>query len=272
MQENNPNEDPLTTDVLEENPDLENPELENEDGLQQLLEWAIGGFIGLCVVGLVLAVVSPQPRIGKRGMTPSLRNLKQISNAMHKYEAANMHFPPAYIADENGKPMHSWRVLILPFLEREDLFERYSFDEPWDGPNNSKLHSEIVEVYRSPKDLDNPVNGSSYAVVAGQGTGFEGDHETKLVEVSDGMSNTLLLVEVRNPATHWMEPVDITLEAALVRFSDAPKAEASFDQVNEINVTLMDASTHTIECPVSAENLKALATIDGGEIVDITDL
>ena len=65
--------------------------------------------------------------------------LKQIDLALHEYENRYHSFPPAYIADRNGKPMHSWRVLILPFLDETDVYNRYDFNEPWDGPNNRKL-------------------------------------------------------------------------------------------------------------------------------------
>ena len=125
MQENNPNEDPLTTDGLEENSDLESPELENEDGLQQLMEWAIGGFIGLCVVGFVLALIPSATVRGPHPQTSCLNQIRQFSLAMQNYASANMHFPPAYVADENGKPMHSWRVLLLPYIEQDDLYNRY---------------------------------------------------------------------------------------------------------------------------------------------------
>ena len=68
-----------------------------------------------------------------------LNNLKQIAMALQCYHQANGCFPPAYIADKTGKPMHSWRVLILPYLDRDDLYKAYNFTEPWDGPNNKKL-------------------------------------------------------------------------------------------------------------------------------------
>jgi Protein of unknown function (DUF1559) len=56
-------------------------------------------------------------------------------------------FPPAYVADRDGKPIHSWRVLILPFLEQQELYRAYNFDEPWNGPNNRKLASRVGKIY-----------------------------------------------------------------------------------------------------------------------------
>src|SRR5262245_15742705 len=74
-------------------------------------------------------------------------HLKQIGLALQNYHDTFGSFPPAYIADSKGQPIHSWRVLILPFIEQRQLYDKYRFDEPWDGPNNSNLHGEIVEVF-----------------------------------------------------------------------------------------------------------------------------
>jgi Protein of unknown function (DUF1559) len=61
-------------------------------------------------------------------------------------------FPPAYLANRDGKPMHSWRVLILPFLAQQELYRAYNFDEPWNGPNNRNLESRIGNIYVSVRD------------------------------------------------------------------------------------------------------------------------
>ncbi len=65
--------------------------------------------------------------------------LLNIALALQNYHDDYGSFPPAYIPDKDGKPMHSWRVLLLPYLERRTLYEKYRFDEPWNGPNNRKL-------------------------------------------------------------------------------------------------------------------------------------
>ncbi len=76
-----------------------------------------------------------------------MHNIRDLSMALHYYHAQHGSFPPAYIADENGNPMHSWRVLILPYIEERDLYDQYDFDEPWDGPNNSLLHDKVVDLF-----------------------------------------------------------------------------------------------------------------------------
>lgn len=245
----------------------------NNDGLLWLVEWMIGGFIGLCVVCFLLAMLSPQQGIPKLTRTPCLNNLRQISLAMQNYATARMRFPPAYIADETGKPIHSWRVLLLPYLDQEELYKKYSFDEPWDGPNNFKLHDEILSVYQCPKaSRGGHGRNSNYMLITGKGTAFDGPSKISAKDVDDGLSNTLMVVEVANSDTHWMDPVDLPIEEALARLTDPAQAQQCCNHPNQVNISLMDGSTHSLEVPLSTENLKALITVDGGEFVDISDL
>jgi len=124
MQENNANEAPQESNELQENGDSADA---NSDGLQWLVEWAIGGFIGLCFVGLVLALLPAVQTVrGPIRRPPCLNNLRQLSLAMQNYWSSNEHFPPTDITDENGKPMHSWRVLLLPYLEEDELYNSVS--------------------------------------------------------------------------------------------------------------------------------------------------
>ena len=84
-------------------------------------------------------------------------------------------FPPAYIADDQGRPMHSWRVLILPYLEEKSLYDRYDFSEPWDGPDNSQLAAEMPKVYRCRSDSCSlSPTDTSYLAVVGDGTIWPG--------------------------------------------------------------------------------------------------
>jgi hypothetical protein len=107
-----------------------------------------------------------------------LNNIKNINLALLNYADQNGHFPPPYIADENGKPMHSWRVLILPLIDERALYDQYNFDEPWDGPDNSKLADKMPAVFSSPQiskssfwgSSDNAFN-TSYLLPVGPNTG-----------------------------------------------------------------------------------------------------
>ncbi len=191
---------------------------------------------------------------------------------MINYSSSKMHFPPAYIADENGKPMHSWRVLLLPYLEQEELYNRYSFDEPWDGPNNSKLHDEIVDFYHCSHDKAAAANETSYMVVVGKGTGFDGSNTVSSFDITDGCSKTLLVVEVKNSSTHWMEPVDITMDEAVVRYTESSTAGSCCNHSGTVNVSLFDGSTHSISVPADPKQLRNLIEIADGNFVDVVEL
>lgn len=237
--------------------------------------WAGGAVVLLAFIGVLIGMLLPavQGPVDASRRTHCLNNLRQILLATLNYESVNGHLPPAYIADETGKPIHSWRVLLLPYLEQQKLYDQYSFDEPWDGPNNSKLHDVIMPIYQCPSvGSGQPGHCSNYMAITGRGTAFDGDHETTFTEVTDGVSYTLTYIEVPNSNTHWMEPIDLPVELALKRLTDPTKSKGCCNHPGTINITLMDGSTHSIELPVSAEDFKALAEIDDGVTVDINQM
>ena len=107
--------------------------------------------------------------------------------------------------------MHSWRVLLLPFLDHSDVYQKYSFNEPWDGPNNRKLSKEVGGLYRCPADSGESTN-TSYVVVVGRGTVWPGEISTRSKDIRDGLDKTLLVVEIADSGINWMEPRDLSFE------------------------------------------------------------
>lgn len=145
-----------------------------------------------------------------------------IALSMHSYHDTNGHFPPAYLAGSDGKPAHSWRVLLLPFIEQQDLYKAYRFDEPWDGPSNRQLAGRMPRHYACPSDPEGLAKGvTSYFVVVGPGTAFPGAKPTKLDDITRPRDQTVLLVEAVGQDICWMDPRDLTL--ADMRFApDSP--------------------------------------------------
>src|SRR5262249_15795660 len=88
-------------------------------------------------------------------------NLKQIGLALHNYSDKYGSLSPAHTDGAHRRHMHSWRVLILPFLDQAPLYNQYRFDEPWDGPNNRKLAGTILEVFNCPSDDHGGTGASS---------------------------------------------------------------------------------------------------------------
>lgn len=173
-------------------------------------------FIGLLAFCLYAMFFLP-PHKGSRFSCQS--NLRQIAIALQLYHLRYGSLPPAYVADANGKPMHSWRVLILPFLERDDLYAKYRFDEPWDGPNNRQLIDLMPRVYACPGQQGSPY--TDFQAVIGPNTAWPGPIGRKMSEISDDRTSTVLVVEFTDGKTMWTEPRDLAFDEA-VRVLSSP--------------------------------------------------
>lgn len=186
----------------------------------------------LATLLLLTALILPPILGSARGAvtrSDCLNNLKQLSIALENYHHKHGSYPPAYISDAQGKPIHSWRVLLLPFMEEGELYRDYNFDEPWDGPNNRKLWDRMPAVYGCPgrewlrsivgDRLDSmPANAASYFAIVDETTAWPGARPLKMAEITDDPSQTMLLIEHSGMAAPWTAPVDLTLEQALALF------------------------------------------------------
>jgi hypothetical protein len=153
----------------------------------------------------------------KRGLED---RLKQIGLAMLAYHDREHHFPPSAIYGKDGKPLLSWRVVLLPYLGHEDLHRRFKLDEPWDSPHNLALAAQMPDVYGLPPNVDDRADPSTtyFQVFVGPGTAFEGKNGISLRDFPDGISGTVLVVIGPEPVL-WTKPADIEFlpEGPLVR-------------------------------------------------------
>ncbi|MBN1910871.1 MAG: DUF1559 domain-containing protein [Pirellulales bacterium] len=122
-------------------------------------------------------------------------NLAAIVNALHAYHDDYGCFPPSCVRDESGKPMHSWRVLILPYLGYDDLWKTYRMDEPWDSEHNRTIVETIPAEYECPGACADP-GVTSYAAIVGPETIWPKDGQVCKDDVSDGLDQTMALGEV----------------------------------------------------------------------------
>ena len=126
-------------------------------------------------------------------------NLQQIGQALHQYHDRYQSFPPAYVADSNGQRIHSWRALLLPFLDQPELAKSYRWDEPWDGPNNRKLWDQISSVYRCPAaSSKQPRSDTNYFACVGPTTIWPNTFAVSREKVADGLSDTIQVLEARH--------------------------------------------------------------------------
>jgi RNA polymerase sigma factor (sigma-70 family) len=107
-----------------------------------------------------------------------------------------------------GKPLLSWRVALLPYLEQGALYRQFKLDEPWDSPHNKKLLAKIPAIYAPVRGPSRVEGGTYYQAFVGQGAGFEPHQMLRLTSFLDGTSNTILVVEAARPVP-WTKPEDL---------------------------------------------------------------
>ncbi len=233
------------------------------------------GLVALAVVILLIAFALPDvnaPRGGAR-RSRCQNNLRQISIALQNYHDVYKSFPPAYVADDTGKPLHSWRVLILPFLEHKPLYDVYRFDEPWDGPNNRQLAATTLKLFECPSDENAGTGQTSYVAVVGPGTAWPGAKSINLSDIKDGSSNTIHVVEVHHSGIHWMEPRDLDVSQMPMTINAKPATKGanlgiSSGHPGVAQAARMDGSIFAIIDDTPPATLRAMLTIAGGEQVE----
>ena len=226
--------------------------------------------IALSCVAVLLGFLVPAIWSAREAARRSqcLCNLCGIKLALLNYHDTYETFPPAYIADANGQPMHSWRVLILPYMSYGGLYDRYDFREPWDGPNNIKLLNEMPGTFACPSwhdQRDTPTTLTSYVAVTGPGTIFPSEKTTRIEDITDGRSNTLMVLEVANVSIPWTSPQDLDVRTMSLRINDPKRRGISSKHPGGANVVFADGSARFARESIAPENLKALLTIAGGE-------
>lgn len=176
----------------------------------------------VAVIGVLIALMLPavQAARGAARRIQSSNNLKQIALAMHNFHDTFGSLPARAKTDAEGKPLLSWRVMILPFIEQSTMFDQFHLDEPWDSEHNKQFIKQMPDNYRRPNSKA-PAGYTTYLVPVGKGMAFEpdlkptpeGEMMTKGLgfrDFTDGLSNTALCVEVNDDhAVIWTKPSDL---------------------------------------------------------------
>lgn len=225
--------------------------------------------VGVLFAAVFLASVDLRPPRGER-RSRCINQLKQLSLAMLQYEADYKRFPPAYVADAKGRPLYSWRVLLLPYLDRKDMYDALRRDEPWDSPHNRSVlqGAAVAKLFQCPS-AENPKDETSYVVIVGQDTISNGPRSVGIdyICTKDGTSATIMIAEIKNSGIHWAEPRDLNFEHMSFRINDPDGRGISSGHPGIACVSFCDGHQEFLSAELDPKLVKALTTINGGEDV-----
>jgi hypothetical protein len=190
------------------------------------------------------------------------KEMKEMAIAMINASDQNgNHMTPEAICDKDGKPLLSWRVAILPYLGRDDLYRQFNLDEPWDGPNNSRLIPQMPATYAHPFDRAGAARGQTYyRIFTGPNTPFPDPKPPFPPGVSPfrypadfrhGSSNHILIVEAGDVVT-WTKPDELPYDSAKL----LPKLGGHLQ--DGFVVALGDGKARFIRSQISEETLRAV--------------
>jgi hypothetical protein len=215
-------------------------------------------FAVLCCGGSILTALLV-PAVQKvreaAARTQTSNNMKQLALAVHNFHDVNRRLPdPA----ENGL---SWRVVILPFIEQNNLFNQFDKAQPWDGPNNNRFLGMMPMQFLNISRPDAPPGQTFFQFVTGPQTMFPGGPR-RIVDIADGAATTLMIVEASD-AVPWTKPADIIYDpqGPLPRLGDPLRPSPFF-------ASFADAAVIRVP-PLDERTLRGLLTANGGEAVDM---
>jgi|JI10StandDraft_1071094.scaffolds.fasta_scaffold00301_11 hypothetical protein len=242
--------------------DLVTTKIQQGEVVTELVE--IEEVLSLLVVAMTSLQISdelgdflPQPQ--------TEQNMEMLIDALHSYETVHRRIPPRTVKDANGKPLLSWRVLLLPFVGEEELYSQFRLDEPWDSEHNKKLVDQMPSVFAN-QNADAPVGYTCYLAPHGFMDRREQtiwDAEPLLLrQVNDGLANTAAMVEVEpQSAVPWTKPEDFDLrERDLLEHWGAPPAGGL--------IVMLDTTCYDFTRLKEKKKLKAVLTANGGEAVN----
>lgn len=221
----------------------------------------------LAIIGVLIAFFFPAVRTAREPArrTQCKNYLKQIGLALHNYHDTYHAFPPAYTVDVNGKPLHSWRTLILPFIDQEPLYKRIDLSKPWDDPANAEAFKTRVPVYQCPSSpADVSPTHTTYMALVTTNSCFRSTEPRLMSEISDDRGKTIMVIEVdTDQAVHWMSPKDASESLVL---DVGPKTKHAHS--GGIHALFVDGSVKFLSEQSSAADRLAMISIAGSEQVD----
>jgi prepilin-type processing-associated H-X9-DG protein len=220
------------------------------------------------ILGVGVALLLPAVRSARE---PARRNqcksqMRQIALALHQYAEQHGGLPPAYTTDSDGRPLHSWRTLILPYLEEARLYNSIDLTKPWDDPVNAEAFKTKLEIYQCPSAPWEPDNRTAYLAVVTPESCIQATEPRKFSDVTDGTPRTLIVIEVdEEHAVPWMSPVDA--DEATVLGLCGPESRTPHPQ--GVQAAFVDGSVRFIHEGMPGKVRRALISIAGNDEVSL---
>jgi type II secretory pathway pseudopilin PulG len=218
----------------------------------------------VAVIGVLVALLLPAVQAAREAArrNQSMNNLKQLVLGLLNFESAKRSLPANAIYSADGKPLLSWRVQILPYLEEGALYNEFHLDEPWDSEHNRPLIARMPQVFKNP-NLPMKPGKTNYLAVVGKECIFDGTKKgVGFRQITDGTSKTILLLEANaDQAVEWTKPADWDYNA------NNPKAGLGGIRPGGWNAAFCDGHIQFISNETDAQILKALFTRAGGEVI-----
>ncbi len=217
----------------------------------------------LIPAGILLPSIQGGPSTGAP-RAQCVHNLRGITQALRMYHEMYGAFPPAYTVDAQGKRLHSWRTLILPFADGQARYVRIDLSKPWDDPANAAAFKEAAPpIYRCPNFRGTKTH-TSYLTVVSTRSCLRGGKSVSLADITDPPGLTMLVFDApQDREVHWMSPEDADEKLLL---SISAKSKLLHNQ--GFNAAMADSSVKFVWSEASDETLKALTTVDGNDRVD----
>lgn len=218
----------------------------------------------ILLAGIVLGLPILRKQMSIAACNNDLDRMKAIAKALNAYCERYGTYPPPQLVDNTGKPLLSWRVLILPFMGYNDLYRKFALNQAWDSPLNLSLIPQMPREFSSANSADAwGTKQSNYVLVTGKSTLFPPNGPLGFKQVSD--SPTLLLVETLNGGAGWTEPSDIDIDTSGVSFGNTPLQ--SIGGLHAQVALGIDTQGNPVIIPksISLGELEALLTPNGGE-------
>ncbi len=242
---------------------------------RRLLERTDSGTAKALALMLSMAPLPPevkaeveQPARAAERRTVAVNNLRILGIAFHNFYDTFNKLPASSNRLEGARrpsgtgPIQpfSWRVALLPFIDQNELYVQYRFDEPWDSEHNLTLLPKMPDVFRSPlAGDDQPAGETNYQGFAGANTALGPDEGITFAQIVDGTANTLMIVETR-ATVPWTKPQDLPFQKP----EDARQA-VPFDG-QPLHYLTADGAAHSMD-PIDWEKLAQLITRDGRELL-----